>query len=281
MSRRLVLDDGRSQRELVLRERMTVGRDPGCDISDSDPRLSRRHAEFLATATGLVVRDLESRNGVRVNGRTVPEATLSPGDLVEIAHLRVRFLDDSPAEPAGVALPTTSPAPVEGVQVREGFEDDRTRVLQVPQLSATVSGPIVIQREPPAPPAVAPAAPPVRDAGDVAISALEGTVRIAVPRNTALARNLAPRPRLGVQDLMSTGWGLRVLGQGAVLAGIVFLMVTLPTINWLTSVAGPIGTGLLVRMLAAPLLASLFLGLIVASLIARTTARGLERDDHT
>ena len=159
MSRRLVLDDGRSQRELVLRERMTVGRDPGCDISDSDPRLSRRHAEFLATANGLVVRDLESRNGVRVNGRTVPEATLSPGDLVEIAHLRVRFLDDSPAEPAGVALPTTSPAPVEGVQVREGFEDDRTRVLQVPQLSATVSGPHRHSARAASLPAVAPVVP--------------------------------------------------------------------------------------------------------------------------
>ena len=78
VSRRLVLDDGRSQRELVVRERMTVGRDPGCDISDGDPRLSRRHAEFLATAGGLVVRDLESRNGVRVNGKLVHEATLSP-----------------------------------------------------------------------------------------------------------------------------------------------------------------------------------------------------------
>ena len=61
MSRRLVLDDGRSQRELVVKERMTVGRDPGCDISDGDPRLSRRHAEFLATPSGLMVRDLESR----------------------------------------------------------------------------------------------------------------------------------------------------------------------------------------------------------------------------
>ena len=58
MSRRLVLDDGRNQRELVVRERMTVGRDPGCDISDGDPRLSRRHAEFLASAGGLVVREI-------------------------------------------------------------------------------------------------------------------------------------------------------------------------------------------------------------------------------
>jgi hypothetical protein len=271
VSRRLVLDDGRTQRELVLRERMTVGRDPGCDISDGDPRLSRRHAEFLASAAGLVVRDLESRNGVRVNGKTVREATLKPGDLVEIAHLAVRFLDDSPAEPAGVAQPTAAPAPVEGVQVREGFEDDRTRVLPVPKLSADVSGPIVIDRD---------LAVPVRDAGDVAISALEGTVRVALPRNAALERNILPRPKLGVQDLMTTGWGWRVLGQGVLLAGIVFLMVSLPMLNWLRSMTGDIGAGLLVRMLVAPLLASLFVGLIVASLIARTTARGLERDDH-
>ena len=77
MSRRLVLDDGRNQRELVVRERMTVGRDPGCDITDTDPRLSRRHAEFLASAAAWSVRDLESRNGVRVNGRSVREATLA------------------------------------------------------------------------------------------------------------------------------------------------------------------------------------------------------------
>ena len=123
---------------------------------------------------------------------------------------------------------------------------------------------------------------PIRDAGDAAISALEGTVRVALPRNAALpSRSVLPPPRLGVQDLMTTGWGWRVLGQGVLLAGIVFLMVTIPMLHWLTSVSGPIGNMLLLRMLTAPLLASLFVGLIVASLIARTTARGLERNDHT
>ena len=104
MSRHLVLDDGRSQRELMLRERLTVGRDPGCDVSDSDPRLSRRHAEFSLTPFGLQVKDLESRNGVRVNGRFVKDALLSPGDLVEIGHLRLRFVDDAAVDPAGQAL---------------------------------------------------------------------------------------------------------------------------------------------------------------------------------
>jgi hypothetical protein len=264
MSRRLVLDDGRSQRELMLRERMTFGRDPGCDISDADPRLSRRHAEFLATADGLLVRDLDSRNGIRVNGRRVREASLAPGDLVEIAHLAVRFMDDRPAEPAGVAAPSGPATPVDRVQVREGFEDDRTRVVPAPPLSSELSGPITVDRP----------LPLVREAGDVAISAMEGTVRVA------LHRTLPPQPKLSVQDLMTTSWGWRVLGQGVLLAGLVFLMVTIPMLNWLNAQAGPIGNGLLLRMLAAPLLAALFVGMIVASLIARTTARGLERHDH-
>ena len=262
MSRRLVLDDGRTQRELVLKERMVVGRDPACDITDGDPRLSRRHAEFVATATGLAVRDLGSRNGVRVNGRLVRQATLAPGDLVEIGHLAVRFVDDGAVEPAGAALPSVPLTPVDGVQVRAGFEDDRTRVVPARPMSTQVSGPI-----PPAP-----AAPDLLSAGDAVIPKPART--LAVHRSALL-----PETRLSVLDLMASRWGWRVLAQGVLLAGIVFLMTALPMLSWLWTASGPIGSGLLVRMLAAPLLASIFAGLMVASLIARTTARGLERHD--
>ena len=127
MSRRLLLDDGRNQRELVIRDKMTIGRDPACDISDADPRLSRRHAEFLMTPRGLMVRDLDSRNGVRVNGRMVQEALLTAGDLVELAHLSVRFVEDTPTEPAGQAFPSgihsgIVPRQVESVQVTNSRE---------------------------------------------------------------------------------------------------------------------------------------------------------------
>jgi pSer/pThr/pTyr-binding forkhead associated (FHA) protein len=273
VSRRLVLDDGRTQRELLVRERITVGRDPGCDLSDADPRLSRKHAEFLATADGLVIRDLDSRNGIRVNGRRVREATLTPGDLVEIAHLAVRFLDDNAADPAGAAQAPAQATPVGHVHVKDGFEDDRTRAL--PVLSSDMSGPIVVERSALERPEPSRPVATVRDAGDVAISAMEGTVRVA------LHRSLPPRRKLSVQDLMHSSWGWRVLGQGVLLSGLVFLMVTIPMLNWLNATAGPIGNGLLVRMLAAPLVAALFVGMVVASLIARTTARGLERHDHS
>jgi hypothetical protein len=258
VSRHLVLDDGRSQRELLLRERLTVGRDPACDVSDSDPRLSRRHAEFSLTALGLHVKDLESRNGVRVNGRFVKDALLSPGDLVEIGHLRLRFVDD--ADPAGQAQGTVSPRPVDQIQVKDGIEDDRTRVIAAPPMSTLVSGVVSL------PPAAAVA---MTDPGETLIR-----------KSRPAPARLSPAA-LGVQDLMASVWGWRVLGQGVLLAGIVFLMAAIPMLNWFSSVTGPISTGLLLRMLAAPLLASLFAGLMVASLIARTTARALRRDDRS
>jgi pSer/pThr/pTyr-binding forkhead associated (FHA) protein len=259
VSRHLVLDDGRSQRELMVRERLTVGRDPGCDISDSDPRLSRRHAEFSLTPFGLQVKDLDSRNGVRVNGRLVKDALLSPGDLVEIGHLRLRFVDDTAVDPAGRALATVSARPVDQVQVKEGVEDDRTRVIAAPPMSTLVSGVISV---PPDARAV------VMDPGEISI------------RDGAPARTRPVLPALGVQDLMASAWGWRVLGQGILLAGVVFMMTAIPMLNWFSSVTGPISTGLLLRMLSAPLLASLFAGLMVGSLIARTTARALTRDDR-
>ena len=102
MNRRLVVDDGRTARELLLVGTMVVGRDPECEISHRDPRLSRRHAEFSIGEHGVLVRDLESRNGIRVNGRVVKEALLQPGDLVQIAQLSVRFVEECEAEVASL-----------------------------------------------------------------------------------------------------------------------------------------------------------------------------------
>ncbi len=68
MSKRLLVRDQRGERERLLVGTMTVGRDTRCDISDADPLLSRRHAEFVCRPDSLVVRDLNSRNGISVNG---------------------------------------------------------------------------------------------------------------------------------------------------------------------------------------------------------------------
>ena len=95
MSRRLVVSGGSRPRELVLVDTLIVGRDPACDISEhNDPLMSRRHAAFTADAKTVMVKDLGSRNGILVNGTKTPEARLSNGDVVQIGHLQVKFVDE-------------------------------------------------------------------------------------------------------------------------------------------------------------------------------------------
>lgn len=98
MTRKLIIHDGRAERELVLVASITVGRDPSCHISDLDPLLSRRHAEFVTTVSGCTVRDLGSRNGMLVNGIKVREQRLKEGDLIQLGHLQLRYVEDAVLE---------------------------------------------------------------------------------------------------------------------------------------------------------------------------------------
>jgi pSer/pThr/pTyr-binding forkhead associated (FHA) protein len=57
-----------------------------------DPNVSRRHAELRRGSTGdWQVVDLGSTNGVKVNGRRVDSARLSPGDEVTLGTTRFTF----------------------------------------------------------------------------------------------------------------------------------------------------------------------------------------------
>lgn len=88
------MSDGRRERALVLVDKLIVGRDPTCDVSHEDDLLSRRHAEFVAGADSVTVRDLGSRNGIFVNGLRSAERALFPGDVVQIGPIRILYAHD-------------------------------------------------------------------------------------------------------------------------------------------------------------------------------------------
>jgi pSer/pThr/pTyr-binding forkhead associated (FHA) protein len=95
MSRRLIISGGSRPRELILVDTLIVGRDPSCDITDTnDPLLSRRHAAFTADTRDAIVRDLDSRNGILVNGAKTKQSRLNHGDVVQIGHLQVKYVDE-------------------------------------------------------------------------------------------------------------------------------------------------------------------------------------------
>jgi len=72
-------------------ERVTIGRDPSCEVALTDPSVSRRHASIEWTYAGYVLRDLGSRNGTFVGGEPVGETTLIDGDLVQVGSAALRL----------------------------------------------------------------------------------------------------------------------------------------------------------------------------------------------
>jgi pSer/pThr/pTyr-binding forkhead associated (FHA) protein len=72
---------------------LLIGRHPECDIRLDLPQVSRRHCCLAMADDRLLIRDLGSRHGVRVNGRRVDEARLLPGDEIAIGPLIYRLED--------------------------------------------------------------------------------------------------------------------------------------------------------------------------------------------
>lgn len=87
---RLTLPTGQ---QISLREgHYSVGRSLDCDIVISDPNVSRVHAEFIAAAGDVIIRDKGSTNGTRVNGVAVHgDQLLQHGDVVTFGTAQVRF----------------------------------------------------------------------------------------------------------------------------------------------------------------------------------------------
>src|SRR5919205_649762 len=74
--------DGRRMR--VDKRRVVLGRSRECDIQVEDPNVSRRHAELRQEGSTYWIVDLDSTNGIEVNGRRVKRARLSDGDTITL-----------------------------------------------------------------------------------------------------------------------------------------------------------------------------------------------------
>ncbi len=66
-------------------EVLTIGRSPETDLCIDERRVSRLHCELEGSESGLIVRDLKSRNGTRLNGeRFRGEVIAHPGDQIKV-----------------------------------------------------------------------------------------------------------------------------------------------------------------------------------------------------
>ena len=83
------IDKGRIFRELPTP--VTIGREEGNVLRLNDERVSRFHAKVQSDSGEIILTDLESTNGTRVNGNVVQIRRLRPGDRVGVGRSLLLF----------------------------------------------------------------------------------------------------------------------------------------------------------------------------------------------
>lgn len=84
MKAKLTSIDGPKIRLVLDKLPVVIGRNPDADARLDDRWVSRVHCEISEIDGTLVVRDLDSRNGTLVNGQSIKEAHLMPGDRLTV-----------------------------------------------------------------------------------------------------------------------------------------------------------------------------------------------------
>lgn len=77
-----------------------LGRRDFCDIRVDDPSLSKRHCVIVKTDGLLIIRDLATTNGTKVNGQRIRWAALLPNDKVTFGAYKVRVYLGSDEAPS-------------------------------------------------------------------------------------------------------------------------------------------------------------------------------------
>ncbi|GAB2486853.1 hypothetical protein GCM10027082_42340 [Comamonas humi] len=132
--------------DIVLGQpRTTLGRHPANDLVLVDRSVSAEHAVFIHDQqTGIVmVEDLDSTNGTRVNGVRMRTRVLQSGDLIDIGTARVRFLLDHHMAGIGdAALPeATGPAAISELW---GAEYSHTAPIELGAMPDSVPSPSLV-----------------------------------------------------------------------------------------------------------------------------------------
>ena len=77
---------------LVDKPILLFGRHAECDVLLNSKKISRRHCCLAQVSDHLVVRDLGSTNGVKINGKRVTEGRLDSGDELTVGNYLFRVI---------------------------------------------------------------------------------------------------------------------------------------------------------------------------------------------
>ena len=122
----LIRIDGDHNTTYPLVRRTRIGRALGCELQIDSSSVSRHHALLLQGPRELIIEDLNSTNGVVVNGRKVSRHILRDGDLVTIGEIQFRCVLKPTPRSAGA--PSGPPAGEASAAGRHRRASDRADV---------------------------------------------------------------------------------------------------------------------------------------------------------
>ena len=100
--------DGEKTKIYVLAKRTRIGRGEGCELQIDSESVSRQHALVILRPQDTIIEDLNSTNGVFVNGRKVTRHVLSDGDAIHIGKIRFFYIARQHGAPPHDAEPADS-----------------------------------------------------------------------------------------------------------------------------------------------------------------------------
>lgn len=104
----------------LSRERLSLGRDEGSDVRLCDDRVSRVHAEIVRDGPSWVAYDLNSTNGLFVNGCRCRQAPLTPGTLLRLGNSLLLVTSGAGAQPH-IGLREVAPGMLGGERMAEAM----------------------------------------------------------------------------------------------------------------------------------------------------------------
>jgi len=109
MAAKIILSmDGVVLQEYPLsKERMTIGRKAHNDIVIDNLAVSGEHAAIVTIQNDSFLEDLDSTNGVMVNGASTKKHFLQNSDVIEIGKYKIKYLNDQPTQTTAVDFERT------------------------------------------------------------------------------------------------------------------------------------------------------------------------------
>ncbi len=114
---------------ILSKEEIFIGRDPSCEISISDPEISKKHARIIKTYEGYQVEDLNSSNGIIHEGQITNKVLLSSGTefILGSTTFKLEIKSSFVKEEESILMPVES-------DLKENIAPEKTSSKKIPPI---------------------------------------------------------------------------------------------------------------------------------------------------